>query len=163
MSRLHLLAPTLTALGALVAVQHAGAAAPPGCAPHEPRLVAPVGVPGPLVRPGAARLLLCRYRGLNPASTALQLRSSRVISDRAEIGSIVAALNALPKARARVSCPMDDGSAILATFVYPAGPVATVRVGLRGCRTVTGLHPPVRTAASPGGARLIANLERLAP
>jgi hypothetical protein len=86
-----------------------------------------------------------------------------VITDRAEVGSIVSTLNALPVERARVSCPMDDGSAILASFVYPAGLVATVRVGLRGCRTVTGPHPPVRTAASPGGARLIANLERLAP
>jgi hypothetical protein len=162
MSRLHLVA-ALVALGSLVAAQRASAAARPGCALHEPTLVAPTGAPGPLVRPGAVRLLLCRYRGLNPGSTALRLRSSRVITDRVEVASIVSTLDALPVARVRVSCPMDDGSAILASFGYSAGPEAIIRVGLRGCRTVTGPHPPVRTAVTTAGARLIATLERLAP
>ena len=56
---------------------------------------------------------------------------------------------------------MDDGSEITATFVYATGAAVSVRVGLTGCRTVTGRYLPVRTAIGPDGQRLIARLERL--
>lgn len=58
---------------------------------------------------------------------------------------------------------MDDGSEIIATFSYADGAHVGVRIGLRGCRTVTGAYQPVRTAAGPRGERLIAQLERLVP
>jgi hypothetical protein len=151
------------AVSALVATSPAGAG-PGRCAAREPRLATPLSAgPHALVRVGAATLLLCRYRGLNPARTALRLRSSRVVTDRAVVGSITAAFDHLPRQRASFHCPMDDGSAILATFSYARGADVAIRVGLRGCRTVTGPYLPVRTAISPGGARLVARLERLAP
>jgi hypothetical protein len=134
----------------------------PGCAAREPHPGRPVaaGVRR-LVPSGAATLLLCRYRGLNPSRTALRLRSARLLTGRAEITSITAALNRLPPATAVFHCPMDDGSAILARFTYPAGREVVIRIALRGCRTVAGPYLPVRTAISPGGARLVAKLERL--
>ena len=155
------LAGILAAVAVSVAGQPAAAAAHSRCALHEPRLVAPAGTQHPLVRPGATGLLLCRYRGLNPRSTALRLRSSRLLTDRSEIASITATLSALPRETAGIHCPMDDGSAIIARFTYARGGEAVVRIGLSGCRTVTGLSPPVRTASTPAGARLITRLERL--
>lgn len=136
----------------------------PPCAAREPRQDRPVaGGAHQLVPSGAATLLLCRYRGLNPARTALRLRSFRLLTGRTEITSITAALNALPRAKAVFHCPMDDASAIFATFSYTARADVVVRIGLRGCRTVNGPYLPVRTAISPGGARLVAKLERLVP
>jgi len=158
-----LLAAALAGSALLAAAWHAGAAVPPRCALHEPRSVVPAGAQHALVRPAATRLLLCRYRGLNPGSTALRLRSSRLLTDRPVIASIASMLNALPRERTGIHCPMDDGSAIIATFSYPRGDERVVRIGLSGCLTVTGASPPVRTAITPGGARLIATLERLAP
>jgi hypothetical protein len=132
------------------------------CAAREQQPVKPVaGGSARLVVGGATGLLLCRYRGLNPAATALRLRSSRLITDRAEIASIAFALNHLPRETAVFHCPMDDGSAILATFSYPRGAEIVIRIGLRGCSTVSGTYLPVRTVASPGGDRLVARLERL--
>jgi hypothetical protein len=136
----------------------------PRCAAREPHQSRPVaGGAHQLVPGGPATLLLCRYRGLNPARTALRLRSYRLLTDRTEITSIAAALNALPRAKAVFHCPMDDASAIFATFSYAARPDVVVRIGLRGCRTVTGPYLPVRTAISAGGPRLVAKLERLVP
>lgn len=108
-------------------------------------------------------LLLCRYRGLNPAATALRLRSSLLVTDRVEVAAIAAALNALPPSRGVFQCPMDDGAAIIATFTYPQGAAAVVRIGLRGCGTVTGVHLPMRTVGTRRGERLLSRLERLVP
>jgi hypothetical protein len=58
---------------------------------------------------------------------------------------------------------MDDGSAVLLRFFYADDAVTAIRVGLTGCRTVTGPYLPLRTATSPAGARLIPTLERLLP
>jgi hypothetical protein len=125
------------------------------CAAREPHPGRPVvGGAHQLVPSGAATLLLCRYRGLNPARTALRLRSSRLLTGRTEITSITAALNKLPRANAVFHCPMDDGSAILATFSYATGGDVVIRIGLHGCRTVTGPYLPVRTAISPDGRGL---------
>jgi hypothetical protein len=134
------------------------------CPPREPHLLVPTSKgPRLLVRPSAASVLLCRYRGLNPQATALRLRSSRLISERAELAPIVTALNGLPTATSGFHRPMDDGSAILLRFFYAHAAVTAVRVGLTGCRTVTGPYLPLRTAVSPAGARLISKLERLLP
>lgn len=121
------------------------------------------GGPRELMPPGARTLVLCRYRELNPAATALRLRSARLVTDRVQVVGIATALNALPSEGSGFHCPMDDGSAILATFSYPQRAAVVVRVGLRGCRTVTGPHLPIRTAISLGGARLISRLEHLVP
>ena len=150
-----------TSSGARTTAPAAGA---PRCSVREPPPIAPhPGGPRLLARTGANTLLLCRYRGLDPKATALRLRSSRLIVDRSEIDAVAAALNALPPEQSGLHCPMDDGSAIFASFSYPHGADALVRIGLRGCETVAGAHPPVRTAAGPAGARLLARLERLVP
>lgn len=112
---------------------------------------------------GARLLLLCRYRGLDPPATAGRLAAMRFVVDRREVASIASALDALPVDHGVFGCPMDDGSEIVAMFAYAQRPGVAIRIGLRGCETVTGLHPPVRTIASPAGQRLLARLERLVP
>jgi len=142
----------------------AGARATTNCPVHEPQPLIPMRKgPRLLVRPGATSVLLCRYRGLNPRATALRLRSSRLITRHSELASVVTGLNGLSVAKGVLNCPMDDGSAILVRFSYPHRAATTVRIGLTGCRTVTGAYLPLRTAASPDGARLVAELERLVP
>ena len=134
------------------------------CASVAPRLAAPSGgSSGRLVRAGARSLLLCRDDGLNPAATARRLRSSRQVTARREIAALAAELNALPSLPKLVNCPFDDGSEIVATFAYKSGGDVVVQIGLTGCRVVRGSRPPVRTASSPGGQRLLAQLSDLVP
>jgi hypothetical protein len=153
---------------AVLAVGVAAAASAPTDSVRCPRLAPSLVAPGPpaaatLVRPEARSLLLCRYLGLNPKTTALRLRSSRLLTSRMEVRTIAALLNGLPPLGTGIHCPMDDGSEITATFAYATGAKVIVRVGLTGCRTVTGRYLPVRTAISPAGQRLVARLERLVP
>jgi hypothetical protein len=151
------------ACGVAAAAPAAGRAAPTLCASVAPRLAAPAGGPsGGLVRAGARSLLLCRYNGLNPAATAHRLRSSRQVTGRRELAALAAELNALPPLPKLISCPLDDGSEIVATFAYKNGDVV-VQIGLTGCRVVRGSRPPVRTASSPDGGRLLAHLAVLVP
>jgi hypothetical protein len=151
------------ACGVAAAAPAVGRASPALCASVAPRLAAPSGGPsGSLVRAGARSLLLCRYNGLNPAATARRLRSSRQVTAHREIAALVAELNALPSLPKLVNCPFDDGGEIVATFAYKNGDMV-VLVGLTGCRVVRGSRPPVRTAGSPGGQRLLADLAALVP
>jgi hypothetical protein len=55
---------------------------------------------------------------------------------------------------------MDDGSAILAVFGYPAAPPSPVIVGLTGCRTVANGHL-TRTASLPPGPVLLSRLDAI--
>src|ERR1700722_1695203 len=90
-----------------------------------------------LVPPGATQVLLCRYHGLNPASTAHRLVRGRLVTNRAEVQRLASELTALPKTRGRIACPMDDGSEIAVEFSYSHSASVTVTVGLTGCRTVS--------------------------
>jgi hypothetical protein len=157
----------LTSLAAAcLAVSDPGRAAvptPSRCAAIAPATRAVSGARAPLVPAGARSLRLCRYRGLNPPATARRLVAMRFVVERLQVESIAAALDALPVPTGVIRCPMDDGSEIVATFAYAHGSSIAIRIGLRGCETVTGPHPPVRTAAHPAGQRLIAQLERLVP
>jgi hypothetical protein len=155
----------LTSLAAAVLAGTGRAAVPTesACGPSAPPAPSVSGARAPLVPAGATSLVLCRYRGLNPPTLARRLLAMHRVTGRAEVESIAAALNTLPVSRGVFSCPMDDGSEIIATFVYAQRTSVAIRIGLRGCETVTGTHPPVRTAAHPAGQRLIARLERLVP
>jgi hypothetical protein len=156
--------PFAVAAAVLLAASPTGAGAHGSrCAAREPQPVKPVaGGPPQLVPSGATALRLCRYRGLNPAATALRLRSSRVVTNNAEVASTALALNRLPREQAVIHCPMDNGSAILASFSYAHSPAVVLHIGLSGCVTVTGAYLPARTAAGPAGARLVGRLEQLA-
>ena len=129
------------------------------CAVSAPRPASPQATAnGLLVEPGARSLLLCRYRGFNPAATARRLQTQRLIASRTEMAAIGTALNALPALRAGVHCPLDDGSEIVATFGYASRAAIVVRIGLTGCRTVEAGRLPIRTAARAGGRRVISTL-----
>jgi hypothetical protein len=155
-----LLASIAAALAAAAPAPAAGS--PVRCPPVAPGLAVPgAGATGSLVRAGARSLLLCRYRGLNPAATAHRLRASRLVTAHAEIAALTAGLNALPSLSGPVNCPLDDGSEIVATFRYAAGGDDVVRIGLTGCRLVTGRRLPVRFASGPAGQRLLAQLAAL--
>jgi hypothetical protein len=76
---------------------------------------------------------LCRYAGLD-GRPPLALETSSVLTNRVEIDHLVAALDALPPfPRGPVSCPADDGSAVLLRLRYPAHTLE-VLVGRSGCR-----------------------------
>jgi hypothetical protein len=113
-----------------------------------------------LVPPGATQVLLCRYHGLNPATTAHRLARGKLITNAAEVKRLTKEIDGLPKTRGRIACPMDDGSEFLARFQYPHSGPTTVSVGLTGCRTVTNGRL-TRSAASTAGSRLVAQLTSL--
>jgi hypothetical protein len=161
--RMRLLIPAGLAAAVLAGSGRAAVPTESACGPTAPPAPTVSGARAPLVPAGATSLVLCRYRGLNPPTLARRLLAMRRVTDRTDVASIAAALNALPVSRGAFSCPMDDGSEILATFTYARRASVAIRIGLRGCETVTGIHPPVRTAARPAGQRLIARLERLVP
>jgi hypothetical protein len=113
-----------------------------------------------LVPASADSLLLCRYGGLNAGSNAGRLTASVTVKAAATIQRLTSNFNALPRQRAGFHCPMDDGSAIIATFGYANGAPDPVQFGLKGCRTVSNSRLR-RTASSPTGAALVNLLERL--
>jgi hypothetical protein len=150
---------------ALAATAGAGRAraASEGCAATAPATASPTHPgTGTLVPHGANSLLLCRYRGLNPASTAHRLARARRVTATSELARLTGELDALPNAGNLVHCPMDDGSEITATFSYPRAASVVVTVDLTGCRTV-GNGRVTRTAASAAGGRLIDQLTALVP
>ena len=113
-----------------------------------------------LVPPGATSLLLCRYHGLNPLSRSGKLERARTVTGASELGRLTHEFDMLPKAPKLIYCPMDDGSAILATFSYTDAPPNPVSVGLTGCQIVTNGHV-TRTAARAGAPPLVAQLTAL--
>ncbi len=133
----------------------------PSSAPT-PTPVATDPVHGVLVLPGATTVLLCRYRGLNPAASAHRLERARLLTAAKQLTQLTAEFDALPQLSGVIHCPMDDGSEITALFGYARAAPATVYVGLSGCRTVS-RGQLVRSASGPAGSRLIAELSALDP
>jgi len=118
---------------------------------------------GLLVGKGADAVLLCRYRGLN-AATPRGLERERLVTSGARIARLTASFDALPPSPPGIhSCPLDDGSEIVATFRYPSRGDDVVTVGLSGCRIVGNGVVPARTASSGAGPRLLAELTALVP
>ena len=113
-----------------------------------------------LVPSGADSLLLCRYGGLNAGPNAGRLAASVTVKAAATTARLTSEFNALPRERPGIHCPMDDGSAIIASFGYATGAPDPVQVGLKGCRTVSNSRL-TRTASSPAGVALVSLLERL--
>lgn len=157
----------LALAGCLLVAAAAAVAAPapaavrscPARAPAEPSGPAARGG-APLVRAGATTVLLCRYRGLNPPTTALRLAARLVLRSPATIETLTRELDALPRASRLVMCPMDDGSEIVATFTHGASTLAVVDVGLSGCRLAHS-GGATRSAIGPPGRRLLSLLASL--
>jgi hypothetical protein len=130
------------------------APAPPGGKPHGR---------GTLVAKGASAVLLCRYAGLD-AATPRRLVRERLVTSDAQVARLTAAFDALrvlpPGIR---SCPLDDGSEIVAAFRFRSGGDDVVRVGLSGCRVVGNGLVAARTASGGAGPRLLAQLAELVP
>jgi hypothetical protein len=113
-----------------------------------------------LVPSGPDALLLCRYNGLNAGPNAGRLAAWATVKAAAAIARLTTEFDALPRQRPGSHCPMDDGSAIIATFGYANAAPDPVQVGLKGCRTVSNGRV-TRTAIAPAGPVLIGSLERL--
>ena len=137
----------------------AAGARTPRCAGTAPTLIASASTLE-LVPPGATEVLLCRYRGLNPAAAAHRLVRGKLIANAAEVTRLTKEMDGLPKTHGRIACPMDDGSEFVASFEYPHSGPATVSIGLTGCRTVTNGRL-TRSAAGAAGSRLVAQLTSL--
>lgn len=108
-------------------------------------------------------LLVCRYYGLNepPSHPAGTLAAERLLRRAASTRSLAREFDGLrPFPAGPLSCPMDDGSALLAIFRYRSQPEVPVSVNLTGCRGAT--NDRLRQAFFLSG-RLQDRLEALAP
>jgi hypothetical protein len=111
--------------------------------------------------PGApTAVVLCAYRGLNPAVTAGRLVRSTQVGSGPTLRWLVRTFDALRPNTGLTSCPMDDGTALVALFSYVSPPADPVTVGLSGCRIVQNGHV-TRTASLKPGPALISRLQAL--
>ncbi len=124
----------------------------PVCQLQEPNALH--GTSSLLVARGASSMALCRYGGLGAKGAVGGLVASARVRGNA-VGGLINELDVLPQAQGKISCPLDDGSNILATFTYPHEAPRIVRVGLRGCGTVT--NGRVTRGATP---RIVTRLTR---
>jgi hypothetical protein len=111
---------------------------------------------------GATAIRLCRYTGVN-AHPPRSLVRSTLLTSRTTVTGLVQNFDRLRSVTGTFSCPVDDGSEIIAALAYPHGRAVTISVGLRGCQRVT--NGAIQRTASgtngqPGPA-LVAQLERL--
>lgn len=107
------------------------------------------------------QMVLCRYAGRNhiPAGSLVGQVTVKGVDTLAPWRKRI---EALPEPQAHpISCPMDDGSTMLAVFSDPADHVA-VTIGTSGCATVTnGVR--TATATSATDRTFLPDLERLIP
>jgi hypothetical protein len=113
-----------------------------------------------LVPAGAQGVLLCSYRGLNPPGQPHRLIAERTLTDPSEVAALTGQFDALRAAPPLVACPMNDGSEIVATFLYRQAPPDAVAVGLSGCEIVSNGHVS-RTGSLPPGPALLGRLTGL--
>jgi hypothetical protein len=150
------------ALGSPVAADVARAGGAGGACPAESGPTAVSARPGAasaLVPAGAAALLLCSYRGLNPPGQSHRLLAQHTLADPAEVAALSRRFDAL-RPPPLVACPMDDGSEIVASFLYREAPPDPVTVGLSGCEIVANGRL-TRTASLPPGPALLDQLTAL--
>lgn len=148
--------------------QSTDTALPAACPQNGPVSLAPTRRPGAqneLAPAGVRAIRVCLYAGVN-ASPPMKLEGSRLLTSSQLVRRLVADFDKLPSfPKGAVSCPMDDGSQILALLAYPDGPPVTISVGLSGCATVTN-GSVKRTAMGFGtprqfGPQLLAQLKQL--
>lgn len=111
-----------------------------------------------LAPPGAGEVRLCRYSRI-PS----HLVKSVLIGTRGTVASLVRQFDRLPSFKGTYSCPLDDGSQILALLAYPDGHRVTIDVHLKGCNPVSN-GDVTRTAlgrSGQSGRALLARLDRL--
>ena len=150
-------------LGPPAAAARAGDSGASGTCPAEsaPAVVSMrPGAVSALVPAGADTLLLCSYRGLNPPGEAHRLVAQDTLTDAAEVTALARQFDALRPAPPLVACPLDDGSEIVATFLYRGAPPDPVTVALSGCEIVSDGHL-ARTASLPPGPALLGRLTML--
>ncbi len=82
---------------------------------------------------GATLMRICRYAGLNDGHP-LALIATGLVSSSRSIAAIARELDRLPPfPTGALSCPMDDGSALLIYLGYRQGQTVTIGVALTGC------------------------------
>jgi hypothetical protein len=107
---------------------------------------------------GADEVRLCRYSRI-PS----RLVKSVLIGAHGTVGSLVRQFARLPSFKGTYSCPLDDGSQIVALLAYPGGHRVTIDVHLKGCNPVSN-GDVTRTAlglSGQPGPVLLARLARL--
>jgi hypothetical protein len=116
---------------------------------------------GTLVPLGARTLLLCEYGGLGAGPNSGRLAAADLVTARSSIVAVTRSFDALKNAsHTTFHCPMDDGSAITATFEYPEAKADVVRLELTGCQTVSN-GKLLKSAASAAGKLLVGRLRHL--
>ncbi len=95
-----------------------------------------------LVPPGATTLTLCSYNGMNATRKLPQwgLKAIGVSSNAKTITALVRKLDALKPQSGVFSCPMDDGTEIIAGFGYNSAPGNPVTVNVSGCESADNGH-----------------------
>jgi len=117
-----------------------------------------------LVPPGAYRVLLCRYHGLNSAvAQARTLAYSRKVTSTKRVRQLARQFNALkpwPSSGVVTTCPFDDESEVVAFFRNGRSADVPVSSKLNGCRSVTNGQIGRNGLRDPG-PRLLRHLMRL--
>jgi hypothetical protein len=127
---------TVLVVAALASVSVAVYAAPPA-ARAQATPILPLRVPGAPIR-----LTITRFGGLNasvPVNTPLRRAA---IGNASTARSLAAEINRLPLVTGVYHCPMDDGSHLKLVFTAGDGTKHRVRIGLRGCQSVTAPGAP---------------------
>lgn len=110
---------------------------------------------------GASSVLLCRYAGLGQGPSGFGLLAQHDVSAAATVANLVSLLNRLhPQSSHPISCPLDNGTEMLAFFSYPTKSALRLTISLSGCEVITNGHV-ARTASLPPGATLLARLTQL--
>jgi hypothetical protein len=141
-----IVAATLAAVAVMAFTAEAQTATSVVCPPEDRAQPAATAVrPGArktLVPHGATALIVCRYNGMNALGGAPQwgLRGAGASDDPRQVRRIAAALDALRPTHGVRSCPMDDGSAVNATFAYGSPPGVTVTIDTGGCNVISNGH-----------------------
>lgn len=136
---------------------------PPALSPAASRPATPRVILSPVIRRGVCstvmhvpRTRLPSSLGLDPTQVVAQWlpgmnqRPCRIVTRRysaAVARRLAKGINQSRKLPRFLSCPFNDGSAVLLTFAYHEDANLLVRVGLRGCNPASGLAGPQRRAS----------------
>ena len=160
------LVAALGALACLSGMSLAAGARPAACPAGDRGAVvsARAGAARELVPPGARRLLLCRYGGLNDGGAAFRLVAApALVTDATAVSRFARELDALKPTTGVYHCPSATGRAIVAYFRYASGPEDPVTVALDGCQIIANGHLRRTAGVQAAGRSLIAALVALVP
>jgi hypothetical protein len=103
-----------------------------------------------------ARLLLCRYWGLNYKGQSLRLAKRKLITDPAAVRPIADGLNDLPLfPDGDFACPADEGARTYARFAYPDDPQVVVELSSEGCPAATNGRSKTALFGDPVAHRIL--------